>query len=633
MPHAPGIGAIFGIVSENGVPVEDAPVTLLDRTGPTIVRRQRSAYDGGFSFSGLNTETDDYMVIASDESFGDGNPPKNALIQDRVTPVSAHVGSFYNAAWYKTAQATIPLTMFPSVFGWADGKLSLLTPTNFNGYVNPVGGTLVAAGETSPFVDGANLPVVETNASYLILEGGSSLPIQVSNAVASLAVVADFSTPWAVTQCMSGQLAETNSFVSLMDMPWLRVEFTGTALTIRFETAVDTSIYYDLDRLHFYSSGKLYSHSLSEVPTGFEFVSVAFRANFIVELTIGETTVVLDNTTVPSGGMKISEYLYPSRAALHTPVGTGAPVISTGTKFAFYMFSGTYITDTQAQALRTALLEGGFPTETGYAREIVQDLPAFYYRTDEVNAVSGKISEHLEGDISGFVNGITIGGESVSRELTVTNGQTQLTTPSLIPGRAATVFDGSYTLYHDRFMGLPNYMNFTLGFLMRPTTISGDHYILKSTWINGDYTTLTITTYYTLNLTSAGKLRLFLNRAVDVDITFDYTFEVDTWYEIRVKCHLDDGKAYLYVNGVLEQTESVSPIPLTGRTDFTLHLNNSVGWADGYCRYIEGAFTVGGLYDGAVTNGFIGALAEIVGFSYPVSEQRLEEQYAARTVI
>lgn len=103
MPHKPGTGAIFGIVSENGVAKENSPVYLMDMRRDIgsgqmkVISKQMTRPDGGFMFSGLDTEYVGYSVMASDE---DGAEPKNALIQDRVQPVPVHLGSGIFGDWY-----------------------------------------------------------------------------------------------------------------------------------------------------------------------------------------------------------------------------------------------------------------------------------------------------------------------------------------------------------------------------------------------------------------------------------------------------------------------------------------------------------------------------------------------------
>ena len=104
--HKPGTGAIFGIVTEEGVAKDASPVYLYDTRRwegagkKKLLARRFTRPDGGFEFAGLNTNYGDYMVMVTDE---DGAEPKNALVQDRVTPIPAHAGSGQLSEWYTRA--------------------------------------------------------------------------------------------------------------------------------------------------------------------------------------------------------------------------------------------------------------------------------------------------------------------------------------------------------------------------------------------------------------------------------------------------------------------------------------------------------------------------------------------------
>ena len=88
MPHRPGVGAIFGVVSENGVAKPGAPVYLLDMRrdmglgNAVLLAKQFTKTDGGFVFNGLDPNYADYAVFTTDEdSSGETDPYKNALIR------------------------------------------------------------------------------------------------------------------------------------------------------------------------------------------------------------------------------------------------------------------------------------------------------------------------------------------------------------------------------------------------------------------------------------------------------------------------------------------------------------------------------------------------------------------------
>lgn len=89
---ATGEGTISGTVQEGGAAKANVWVYLLYRGHEAdmgdipayIVERKRSASDGTFSFSGLNTSDNCYSVMALDP---DGGTQYNIAIHDRITPV------------------------------------------------------------------------------------------------------------------------------------------------------------------------------------------------------------------------------------------------------------------------------------------------------------------------------------------------------------------------------------------------------------------------------------------------------------------------------------------------------------------------------------------------------------------
>ena len=104
--HRPGNGAIFGIVSKEGLVKADSPVYLLDKRRwdgegkSRILAARFTREDGGFEFGGLNPLYADYAVMATDEDEVD---PKSPLIQDRVQPIYSHVGTASFGEWYGRA--------------------------------------------------------------------------------------------------------------------------------------------------------------------------------------------------------------------------------------------------------------------------------------------------------------------------------------------------------------------------------------------------------------------------------------------------------------------------------------------------------------------------------------------------
>lgn len=80
-----GTGGIFGIVSEDGVALPNRPVHILDPITMGRVAYRTTDSNGGYGVEGLNTGKE-YLVLSTDPS---GPPYKNAIVYDRITPISA----------------------------------------------------------------------------------------------------------------------------------------------------------------------------------------------------------------------------------------------------------------------------------------------------------------------------------------------------------------------------------------------------------------------------------------------------------------------------------------------------------------------------------------------------------------
>jgi hypothetical protein len=76
-------GAIYGIVSEDGVIKEGCPVVLLRHSGLQVIAETITDVNGGYIFNNLDPDSTDYMVLTVDN---DGASPKSALVIDYVQP-------------------------------------------------------------------------------------------------------------------------------------------------------------------------------------------------------------------------------------------------------------------------------------------------------------------------------------------------------------------------------------------------------------------------------------------------------------------------------------------------------------------------------------------------------------------
>ena len=112
-----GAGAIYGIVSEDGVALPNRPVFLFERDSFSRVGFTTTDVNGGYAFQGIN-DARQYMVMSYDPS---GPPYKNALVQDRITPINARASiSPVSAFWARRAKDTALGAVF-SINNYLDG--------------------------------------------------------------------------------------------------------------------------------------------------------------------------------------------------------------------------------------------------------------------------------------------------------------------------------------------------------------------------------------------------------------------------------------------------------------------------------------------------------------------------------
>lgn len=104
MPHRSGPGAIFGVVSEDGIAKPGQRVVLFDRDTNQVLDSRVADADGRYLFSGLDSSvsstTSPYTIFALDN---DDSTFKNAVIHDLVVPVNAATGTTFSGNFYKYA--------------------------------------------------------------------------------------------------------------------------------------------------------------------------------------------------------------------------------------------------------------------------------------------------------------------------------------------------------------------------------------------------------------------------------------------------------------------------------------------------------------------------------------------------
>lgn len=630
MPHIPGLGAIYGIVAENGNPVEGAKVRLLDRSpasGPVFLRTGITAEDGGFVFSGLNTETDDYMIFVTDETGGTTEDPyKNALIQDRIKPVPVHVGEHYPSSWVSKFKAMNPALLYPAPF--IDPRFDLINGAQFSGTANTAGrdsGGAISYTDAAPFVETAfNLPTVKLIDSTWLNMQGSYQHTLGHNTISRFAMfaVVDFSEDWGFTQLV--HTSSSSSYDSATSgyravSPLIVVAFNGSD-TIRVELCSAYYNHWDTGVYTFapFSILKTYNTVLSSPPAGFESVGVSFRNGGEVWLYVGETAYLLDNTTVPvkfTGSLvEYDQNLYVANGGFHGWNRAGAT--SGSQRMALYMFSPYYMDHAKFLELRDALITPQFPNETGYAREVTVDCPSALYMMDERNPGNNFFLEHYIGDTTGHSPSLI--QNTQAKELRIVPGHTFSMTTSPLAGRAACVFTGASCLYNIDGAGV-NYRNFTLSGWLNQTSRSATQYVMALQ----NSTTDTAARQFDLSINSSGKLSLFLAGTNEAKV-FAETMPLNEWYHFAVVLNKSAEAVSLYVNGVFSESIQVSTTAIPYD-----QLTNGNIWSP-----VQRALVIGGRLNGTTTtSGFIGAMCGLAIFPYPLLSYRIAEHYAAKDIV
>ena len=418
MPHKPGTGAIFGVVSEEGVAKEGAPVTLLDMRREEgigkarIIARQLTAADGGFVFNGLNTAYSDYAVFATDE---DGVEPKNALIRDRITPVPAHSGSTWLFNWRTNAimlGAVGVLAPYPAIesvaprpFEYPTGGNQLCTmDTDF---APEMYGTAFAANTVYPLMqvrpDGhigmytppllghtASTTVRFTIEWWLDLDdiAGTADPVLICGDVSCHS---DFQfTSFIYTSTIAA--GTTGNFSSPASM----LHFERATKIMRARVFTNTGTSFD----NFYSTqgtSQVVSYNCSSLTGVHHFVFV-YRSG-------GTSELFVDGSSVAINYASPTYVLINGNSFGYWPIKQRIMVIGGMYGGVTYALGGQFRTGPAAWYLRALtasevlqqyrnMTQETLPVVTGYVRKLFEYIPAFYYR---MNDVTVSATDHMQG--------------------------------------------------------------------------------------------------------------------------------------------------------------------------------------------------------------------------------------------
>lgn len=605
MPHKSGIGAIFGIVSEEGVAKVASPVALYDRTTFNLVAKTVTDGDGGYVFTGLDPNTSDYLVMATDE---DGGTPKNAIVADRIQPIPAYSGATFMANWVLLARRLNPAVLVSAevMDTGANAQFVDLAPNGqyvpgANYASEPFSGTVtfnVSSGTPgAPF-----FPQVRCASGMVFLAGtkgrqhftGSESPLRVSFEVAAN-TDADFTT----------YVPFGNGAGPVVALQWLRSSQRMRVLTWQNGDSrpnQQASIY------------KVFHDYSPSLPDGVHHFVVVVEYGTNVKLyTDGALTNTLSLAgTVNQPGTFTSGTNYDrpngllfghltsdadnwgnDRSTVSQRYGSGA--LAAG---AFYpaLLTGTQVTD-----LYNALMVGSSPLATGYAKEVALDTPICYYQLREASGTSFAefMGQSRPMVLSG--TGITYGAVSP------------------VSGGSAIQFSGAVLVCRDISV-MANPHGFACSFWINPDAgAPGADQII---WLSESGAAAEL--FSLRRRVTTGRFRLNYRQGgslVSTDFTTAPT--ASTWTHVAIVFDRIAATAKLYINATLTETISTGGGLLDrNRAGSFIQNDSSIGRA----------FMVGGYVSPADARSltFAGKLTEVAFYARTLSAARVQALYDAR---
>lgn len=608
-----GIGAILGIVSEDGNAKSASPVNLYDRVTGELLARALTAPDGGFVFNGLNQNYSGYLLTATDE---DGTPPKNALSQDRVQPIPAHSGATFWGNW-----ANLSRTL-GAVGGYAGGYDGANAPQPLDcGWVY-TSGTLPLTYDLPSMSPGApHLSTIALNTSNIIfptVSAGSRVNGWGNPAKISYEFVFDPTTATTVDVCtgavfVSNYVALTVTNTTVFNSG-IAFYYNPATKVITLYRAANAS--YNGYTSNLSPAGTVDLSSFSGPVHIVGTIAYALEAKIYVNSVLS-STVDLSGTNSLFWGSSSDQYTAPEfRGSYYTRGDGNSPYGSVGTT-AHVGATATYrnkvLSQDEVTSLYQALMVGVTPNITGFSREVVMDLPMWYFRFNDSD-VSTTAQEFLSGETSTLPDS--------RAALTYLPASLSTLVPSIVTGGNAIAFSGGGFRAQNAGVKSTSRRAFTYAFIINPTgTPTADEYLMvERSNTDVEYTRIRRTTSNTLTLTVMES-----GAAVDYVFTTPLTNGVDQHVFIVMDKYAGTLDLWLGdTSGVTKVETKTLSITWLDADDPILYRGNPHAVCFG--GRINNAVTAG-------TNMFKGNMAEWRLFPRALTPDRILAQNAAMTTI
>lgn len=614
MPHKLGVGAIKGIVSEDGM-VSQKRVVLIDRSTLKVIAVTESDEGGAYIFNGLNADTNDYIVVSVDDSQDVAGEYKQALVFDRVKPFSAHIGSLFYGNWHFVSKSKDPIAAW---FGGFDssvnqrpivlGNSRALSRTNDNG---------LSTYQVPTFVGAPHIATLTTLSSNLIFHSASD------GGHYSRATAKEFTLEIVLVKSRCTGNVGAGAYNGVGVRAYLNSEEAGYYSTKAPAPAINYIKSMDSLNVYAYSTdvniGTLagvsgttttYMSNIDLSPYGdVVHIIVAYKLQDDMRLYINGqlvNTVSLSNTGLDIDGTRQAPLgIIISNDAVQDHPQKSNVTDMTGGVGAIAWYDKKLTADAAYEHYQ-ALILGATPKVSGVCAEYVVDHPLYYYR---LNDSGGNSYFEQVGVGAGYVN---------NRRAAHIFNPSAITyqVPSLGVGGSATRFNGG---------GARNVYGYN------PNNATGYSMAFIAKFDSATPSQNELIAVVTDSGTSAyrGVYRTTANKFYVQDTTyrtFGYAIDYDNLHMYHVVIDKVKGEARLYVDGNLVETI------ITDKSSLVTHSGSNVLSS----ATVMNGFSIAGMVpsgSGSIANPFKGVLGEVAFFDKILTEDRIKAHYKALELI
>lgn len=555
MPHRQGIGAIYGIVTEDGAPARKR-IVLMDRTTLSVVARTVSDENGAYAFTGLNPDTNDYLALAVDD---DGAPCKEAICHDYLQPVPAHQGATFWGNWGKRALRDYPVAGW---MGTADGGGAI------HGLTTPIiqEGSAVALAQS--ITQGApHLASLDLTAASIAF---AARPDNKRSLIAPLCVSLEWvfargENPIGVlaTSARANQSITTNAFFCALavlhyDPATQRITAYNNNNNSSSSSGASRKVWQDWREIGFtdLSGAGEVVHVVLTIEYGFE-------ARLYVDGALAEVFLLAgQNDKITYAQNCVGALVFGEKQDNVNQEVFNSPATARTGSFLIY----EAVLPAEAVAARYAdLMVGTSPAETGYAKEVLLDAPLYLYRLNEADAAGG------------FADWLT---DDVLRVMQVFSPEKIATSQAApVTGQSAARFNGGAAKTDFGVMQSASQYELTFDFWLTlneaPTAMQ---YIVANTDVNNNV-------YSGVSVGADGKLTLHTRESSAAKtVTFAPALAAGVTKHVAVTLDKRSRTARLYLDGALADTQSTTATlldaaPITGNTVPRTHIGGMVNAA------------------------------------------------------